>query len=218
MNKKTLAMPLAAALMTVAPFAAAAQDMQNKFGFETGVSTLGFYIGPHYKANDNLVARLPIYFGKIDLDEQFDNNDFNGSFDTASAGLMADYHPFRGGFSSGFRLSGGVVVGGYNLSADVTDPEVDGTVYTGTTEMEFKQSDSLAPVLAIGYAKTFNNGFGILAEIGAKFGTYTVTASSDFLTGTPLQADFEEGIRNFNQDLQDLPAIPFLTLGVSYRF
>ncbi|MDZ7906779.1 MAG: hypothetical protein U5N55_14160 [Cypionkella sp.] len=189
----------------------------NNFGYETGVSTLGIYIGPSYKVNDKFVARLPIYFGSVDLADQVDLDDFKGSFDTASVGIMADYHPFRGGFASGFRVSGGIAAGGYNLKGDITDPEIDGTVYTGKTEMEFKQSSAVVPVISVAYAKTFKNGIGILAEVGAKIGTYSVTASSDFLTGAN-KANFEADLKSANDELKELPAIPYITLGLSYRF
>ena len=37
----------------------------DKFDLETGVSTLGFYIGPDYEINKNIKIKTPLYFGKL---------------------------------------------------------------------------------------------------------------------------------------------------------
>jgi hypothetical protein len=200
-------------IVSLSPMSVLGQDMTDKFGVEFGVSTLGVYVGPNYKINDQLTARLPLYLGSLASNQTVDGNDVNGKLDSTSAAIMADYHPFRGAF----RVSGGMGFGGYDLSGSITNPEFDGTTYTGVVDVGLTQTHDVVPIISIGYAKTFNNGFGVLAELGAKIGTYTLTASDDAIPAAD-KAQFAADVAQVNSDLQDLGAIPFITLGLSYKF
>ena len=208
------ALTAAVVLVSLAPSASLAQDNSSPLGIEAGVSTLGIYIGPNYNLGDRLTARLPIYLGSATFQNSFEGNDATVNASTTSAALLADYHPFGGAF----RVSGGLGFGGYEVTSSIVNPNLDGTVFTGTADFNFEQKDNVVPVLSLGYAKTFKSGFGVVAELGAKFGTYTVASSSSFLP-SGQQADYDAEIARINRQFaNDIKATPFLTLGISYKY
>ncbi len=201
--------------VTIMGFTSAAlpQDSLKGVGFESGVSTLGVYLAPTYKINEKFVGRAAVYVGSITATETVDGNSVTGSFSTNSVALMADYLPF----GNGLRLSGGLGLGGYELSGATSNPTFNGTTYAGSVDVTVKQSQAVVPVLAVGYAKTFKNGIGLVAELGARIGTYSLTAS-DASIPAGQKAQFAADVAKVNKDLKDIPATPYLTLGLSYRF
>ena len=204
---------LTAAVSFVLPVQSIAQQAVNSFGVEAGVSTLGVYLGPKVQISDRFAVRLPVYVGSQSTSRTVDDNVVTGKFDLASSALMADYHPFNGAF----RMSGGVAMGGYEVTGSITNPVFNNRTYSGLVESTIRQTENTVPVVSFGYAKTFNNGFGILAEVGAKIGTYTLTASDTAIPNL-LKAQFNADVAAANDDLQQIKATPFVTLGMSYRF
>ncbi len=204
---------LGAVMAASFPVAGTAQTALQDFGFETGVSTLGAYVAPKYEISDKFTGRVPLFFGAMSATRTLDGNPATGNFNTASGAVMADYHPFAGAF----RVSGGVSVGGYNFTGTITNPKFNNNTYAGVANVTVKQSNDVVPVVSFGYAKTFKNGFGIVAEFGAKIGTYTLTAPDDFVPAGQ-KAQFATDLAQVNSDLKQVPAIPFVTLGLSYRF
>lgn len=209
MNKLILAI----GCLTALPSIGFAQDVGQSLGYETGVSTLGVYFAPTYEVNDKFSARAPIYAGQLSRTETIDGNPVTGKFDTTSGGLVADYRPFSGAF----RLSGGVIAGGYSVSGTITNPKFNNTTYAGTASVTLKQKQNIVPVVSVGYNKTFANGLGVLAEFGAKIGTYTLTASDNFVPAAQ-RAQYQADVAAANREIQKLPAVPFITLGLTYKF
>ena len=62
---------------------------------------------------------------------------------------MLDYYPS----GSGFRISGGLTVGGYNFDASTASLEFDGTTYTSDFDLNIKQDKNIVPVIALGYTR-----------------------------------------------------------------
>lgn len=211
-----IASTAAAALMVAGT--AQAQDI----GFDNvtvgaGVSTLGIFVEPSMPVAPNIEARLPVYLGSYsDTFTDDDNNDFSVDAQVTAAHVMADY--YLGSF--GFRLSGGLSLGGYKLDADATTPTItfDGTNYTGDFDFTVEQSNNVAPVLAIGIQREIAANFGFTAEIGARITTLEVSATGQEVLSTNNRDDFNADIAEINSDLEDIPAIPFISLGVTYRF
>ena len=82
-----------------------------------------------------------------------------------------------------------------------------------------KQKRDVAPVLAIGYARTLGNNWGIVAEIGARFTSLELTTTGqDSITNPTERAQFDADLAQANSDLSDIKILPFITLGVSYKF
>lgn len=99
-------------LLASTAYAAAEPSKPGDVGFEIGVSLNGASIAPTYDFTDvlpGLHARLPLTFGSLTYNETDDSgNTIDGSFETDTIGLFADYYPTGGGF----RISTGLMSGG----------------------------------------------------------------------------------------------------------
>jgi hypothetical protein len=192
---------------------ASAQSLDN-FGVEAGLSTLGFYIAPKADVAPQWQIRTPIYLGRISGTFDADGNDVRGRLTSNSAAVMADYK--LGG--AGFRLSGGVSYGGYKLTGSATTLTLEGNDYTGDFRATIKQKQEFAPVLAIGFARDLGSNWGLVAELGARITSFEVTTSGQDALAPADRAQFDADLAQVNSDLSDIKVLPFLTLGVSYKF
>ena len=186
----------------------------RKFGVETGLSTLGIYVAPTATHTDSISFRVPLYLASISRDFKYDGNNISGDFTTNSMALMADYA--LGG--SGFRVSGGLALGGYALEATITDPSLNGRTYDGTFTATLEQADKVAPVVSVGYTRKLGERIGFMTEFGARITDMELSTTGQELLSEPDRLDFEEDIADINNDLGGLGFIPFLTIGVTYSF
>ncbi|OZB20018.1 MAG: hypothetical protein B7X55_01760 [Rhodobacterales bacterium 34-62-10] len=193
---------------------AAAQTLEG-LSLETGLSTLGFYIAPKMDIAPQWQARAPLYLGSFSDNFDLDGSRVDGKLTSNSIALMADYKLG----DAGFRLSGGVALGGYKLEGTATSLTIEGNTYTGNFTAKLQQKNDLAPVLAVGYARDFGNNWGFVAELGARITTFEITTTGqDAITNPAERAQFDADLAQANRDLEDMKLLPFLTLGVSYRF
>lgn len=188
----------------------------DRFGIEGGVSTLGFHVAPSYEISERVTLRAPIHFGeysdKFDID---DNNDVDGKLRTAAISLLADIN-----IAYGLRASAGVSYGGYKVTADITDPVYDGNAYTGEVHTVLEQKNKFAPVVSVGYSYFFGRqkSWGITGEVGARITSLELKSDeSGLAAGTDL-SQYRADIREANDDLDDYGVIPYVTLGLAYRF
>lgn len=207
-------LPLAALLVSGLAAGASAQSLED-ITLEGGLSTLGLYIAPKIEIAPQWHARAPIYLGSLSDTFDVDGNDVDGKLTTNSVALMADYALG----SAGLRLSGGLSFGGYNLEGSASTLTIEGNTYTGNFTAELKQKRDVAPVLAIGYARSFGNNWGFVAELGARITSLELNATGqDMITNPAERAQFEADLAQANRDLSDTKLLPFLTLGISYSF
>ena len=193
---------------------ASAQRLEN-ITIEGGLSTLGLYIAPKLDIAGPWGARAALYLGSFSDNFDVDGNDIDGKLTSNSGAIMADYSLGN----SGLRLSGGLSLGGYQLEGTATTLTIEGNTYTGNFAAELKQKRDVAPVLAIGYARTLGNNWGIVAEIGARFTSLELTTTGqDSITNPTERAQFDADLAQANSDLSDIKILPFITLGVSYKF
>ncbi|OAN70104.1 hypothetical protein A8B83_14980 [Rhodobacteraceae bacterium EhC02] len=193
---------------------ASAQSLEN-LTIEGGLSTLGLYIAPKLDIAGPWGARAALYLGSFSDNFDVDGNDIDGKLTSNSGAIMADYSLGN----SGLRLSGGLSLGGYQLEGTATTLTIEGNTYTGNFAAELKQKRDVAPVLAIGYARTLGNNWGIVAEIGARFTSLELTTTGqDSITNPTERAQFDADLAQANSDLSDIKILPFITLGVSYKF
>lgn len=193
---------------------ASAQTLED-ISLEAGLSTLGFYIAPKIDIAPQWQARAPLYLGSFSDNFDLDGSRVDGKLSSNSVALMADYKLGN----AGFRLSGGVSLGGYKLEGSATSLTIEGNTYTGNFTAKLEQKNELAPVVAIGYARDFGNNWGFVAELGARFTSLEITTSGqDAITNPTERAQFDADLAQANRDLSDTKLLPFLTLGVSYRF
>lgn len=192
---------------------ASAQSLDN-FGIEAGLSTLGLYIAPKADIAPQWQIRTPIYLGRFSGTFDADGNDVQGRLTSNSVAVMADYK--LGG--AGFRLSGGVSYGGYKLSGSATTLTLEGNDYSGNFSATIQQKQDFAPVLAIGFARDLGSNWGLVAELGARITSLEVTATGQDALLPADRTQFDADLAQVNSDLSDIKVLPFLTLGVSYKF
>lgn len=210
--KKSIALALSITAATAT--GAAAQTLEG-LSLETGLSTMGFYIAPKMDIAPQWQARAPLYLGSFSDNFDLDGSRVDGKLTSNSIALMADYKLG----DAGFRLSGGVSLGGYKLEGTATSLTIEGNTYTGNFTAKLQQKNDLAPVLAVGYARDFGNNWGFVAELGARITTFEIsTTGQDAITNPAERAQFDADLAQANRDLEDMRLLPFLTLGVSYRF
>jgi len=185
------------------------------FGVGAGVSTLGFYVEGDVAVTPNFHIRTPVFFGFYNGDITYEGNTGNADIDVFSFPLMGDYSFGR----TGFRLSGGMSVGGYEASATFPGSiTLNGRTYNATITGNLKQDNNIAPVVAMGYNHTFKNNWGLSAELGARITTLGVTATGQETLTPADRAEFERELRSINNDLDKIGVTPFLSLGVTYKF
>jgi hypothetical protein len=206
--------PLAFVASAALATSAAAQSLDD-VTVEAGLSTLGFYIAPKIEIAPSITARAPIYLGSYSDTFDLDGNDVRGKLTSNSVALMGDYALGN----AGFRLSAGVSVGGYELEGRASTLTIEGNTYTGDFTAKLKQKRNVAPVIAVGYARTLGDNWGFVAELGARITSLEVsTTGQDQITNPAERAQFDADLAQVNRDLRDMKVVPFLTLGVSYKF
>lgn len=193
--------------------AAVAQDM-GKFGIEAGVSTLGAFVAPTYDVNDRLSLRLPVYLGSTSGDFEVEDNTVDGKFAVNSVALMADFSPW----SNAWRVSGGLGIGGYDLSGTTNNLTLDGNTYAGVSTVKVTQNEDLAPILSIGYHKEFASGLTIFGDVGGRIATYQMSVSTEAVLSPADQADLDASLADVNSDLADVGVTPFISFGLGFKF
>lgn len=177
-------------LITAAIVAASTANAQNmNFGLSdyqvgAGVSSLGAYVEGSAGITNNLRLRGTAYRAgyedTLKIDEGDVRSDVKADFDATSAHVMGDY--YFGGF--GFRASGGLAVGGYDLKGTTTEATLGGDRFFNSDGSEFtvnaKQKNNVVPVAALGWSRSFGakKQWGLSAEVGARFTTFEITPSS----------------------------------------
>ncbi|WP_425049647.1 hypothetical protein [Psychromarinibacter sp. S121] len=211
---------IAAGLLTAASITttaltgqAAAQDMTS-FGLEAGVSTLGIFVAPDFQLHNNFHLRTPIYFGNYSDTYDYDGNDVETDLSFGSVAVMADYYVM----GSGFRVSGGIAFGGYDADGIMRNPTIDGNTLAGDITGTFKAKNHVSPVLSVGYRHMFNDNWGMVIEGGARFTQYEIQTEGQDQLPPGSQADFEADIQDIQDDLDDFPVVPYISLGLTYNF
>lgn len=206
---------IASALFAAATTASA----QENLAVEGGLSTLGAYVAPSFQLRDNLRLRVPVFLGTYSDTFDLEGNKVKGELKVTAAHVMADY--YVGG--SGFRVSGGLSFGGYEVSGSANTLTIDGKTYTpstGSLDFKLEQKRNIAPVAALGYQKMFGNGnWGISGEVGARLTKMKFTSNGqDNLPTAQSKADYAKEVADINKELDDFAAVPFVSVGVVFNF
>lgn len=140
------------------------------------------------------------------------------------AGLFADWFYF-----GGLRFTGGLTFN--NLKANFV-AQGNGSNFTiGGQTFVSDPSDRLnisikypktTPYLGLGYGHQASTGFGVTFDIGASFGTATVSETHSGLNlGNPAlvsQANIDAELAQLRDGVAKIQYIPQVSLGVNYRF
>jgi len=206
---------IGAALVSGASSAMAQDFDVSRLSVDTGVSSLGFFISPSYEYNEHLSSRLNVYLGEFSDTFDADGTSVDGTFDSYSASVVADYQPW----SNGIFISGGLSLGGYKLSGSTTEIEYEGTTYNGDFGIDIQQKSNIAPVISTGYKYAGDAGFSAGFELGAKLVAQELSVSGiDTIASASDQAQLEDDIAQINSDFEDFPVIPFIALSVGWSF
>ncbi len=206
--------------MTAAATPALAENGRS-VAFGLGVGTLGAGASISTRLNDYLVLGVNGNYFALSKTVDYGGLSYSGDLELATAGLVADFHPFK----SGFMISVGVYWNGNNADFDVTPTNnvvIGGTTYTPAQagrldgRVEF---DNAAPFLGIGWdgALYGKSSFSFVARLGVLYqGEAKVTLTS---SGTVSNADIATETAQIRSDIEDnLEFYPVLFFGVKIPF
>jgi len=177
---------------------------------ESGISTLGGFVAPATALSDRVTLRVPVYLGGGAADAVLGGADARLRLATRSAAVLADYQ-----LGGGWRMTGGLALGGHRLTARAVDPEIDGTRIDGDITLELRQRRALAPIVALGWQRAYPSGWSVGADLGVKIARHRVSGSG----ATPgYEAQLAAEIDEINDALDAVPVVPFLSLSLGLRF
>jgi hypothetical protein len=209
-------------MLAVCGRAGAALD-EWALGLKTGTLGIGGELTTNLASNVNL--RGSIQWFALDFEAEFDDVDYDVDVEFLNPLLLADWYPFSGGF----RLSGGVLFNGTDISLDATSSEsieIGGETYSpdeiGTLRGESDFED-IAPYIGIGFHNPLSRDghWGFTADIGVAFiGSPNVNlkVTGPFADDPGLQADLAEEEAKIEDDLDKVRFFPVLSATLYYRF
>ena len=186
------------------------------------LSTLGLGLELGYRPSNYFAIRAGGNFFDYDKSLELDGIDYDGSLDLRSAGLIADIHPFGGGFrlSFGARLN----LNEASLSARPTEnTEIGDRVYTPAEigrikgEVDF---DRFAPYVGLGYegSPLPTEAFTLSLDLGVMYhGAPNVDLSATGHAAT-LAEDLEEERRKVEDEIETYKFYPVIALTAKLRF
>lgn len=200
-----------------------AEESAGGVGVTAKIGTLGFGVDATIGASDYLGFRVGVNTMSLGPSISRDEGTITTDLDWLSYGVLADLHPFGGGF----RISGGGLINKnkFKLKADLTKSvELDGQQYSLTDMSGEITFSELAPYFGIGYGNAvgadgnwhFSCDFGVMFQGSPKIAA-TATASDP-----ALQPIVDEALANELKDIQNdanaFKYYPVISVGVSYRF
>ena len=212
MNMKSLL--VAAALSSVSGAAIAQEAGDITVG--AGLSTFGLNFEAAYQINPQLRARGALMGGfSTDFEETEGGDNIKGEFNLGGAALLADYYPMQGGW----RISGGLFISNTDLTATGTvDVSETDTADNREATLTAKLENEIAPMLTTGYDWAFADGWAFTSEVGVIFGGgINVTVEADN-AADQADIDNDQELQDNIADAGDINALPYLSIGVSYRY
>ena len=180
-----------------------------------GVSTLGLTVEPSLRLSEQAGLRMLAASGNLDANETVDGIDYDGSLHVGGVGVMGDYYPTGGSM----RVSGGLLKHSMELTGRALGTvEVGGTTYpaidvTSTVE----PTNSVLPMVSVGYEQAVTDNFSLSADVGAIFvGEYSVSLTD--ATSTVSAADIAAETANAEDELNDMPVVPYIRIGGAFRW
>lgn len=187
-------------------------------GLRAGTQGLGAELG--IRVSDRFSLRAGYY--TADVSDNYEETDitYDGDVQLGGAGLIADFHPFKGSFhvSAGlFSNDNEIGIG----ATPTTSQDIGGTTYTpmqiGTLDGRIS-FDSTAVYAGLGWGRingdkrlSFLFDLGILNQ-----GSGDVDLSSS--TGLISNADLQAEIAEIESDIEDYDFWPVISFGIGIRF
>ena len=198
------------------------------FNVALKLGTLGLGFDVSTPINDKLSARFNLNGASYTDTDSQDGNDFEGTLDLMTAGILLDYYPFE----NNFRLSGGAYYNGNGFEGNVkpsatTTVDINGKEYNigdiGSLDSKIK-FDKVAPYIGLGWGNdTHDKGWGFTFDLGVLYhgegkGTLTPKDLSPLIDRAELDRNVKNEEQNINDDLSDYRVYPVVSLGVNYSF
>ncbi len=212
MNLKTI---LYATALTAVASTATAQEV-GEFTVGAGLSSFGaniegaYQVAPQFRARGAFMGGFSYEFEDSDGDAEI-----KGDFDLGGIAILADYYPL----GNGWRVSGGLFYSNTELSADGTVEVEDGmTTRDAEASVSATFENELSPMITTGYDLSFGDGWAFTSEIGVIFNggiNIEFDAEND---ADQADIDNDQDAQDLISDAGDITALPYLSLGVSYRF
>ena len=191
------------------------------------LGTLGLGIDVSTPINDKLSARFNLNGATYSDTQEKDNNEFEGTLDLLTTGVLLDYYPFE----NNFRLSTGVYYNGNGFDGTIkstkeTKIEIGDKEYSldelGSldTKLVF---DKIAPYVGLGWGNdAHDKGWGFTFDLGVMYhGEADVNLEAD-IKNQALAQEINDATKreevNSEDDLNDFQFYPVVMLGVNYSF
>ena len=186
--------------------------------FELGLSSRGLYIAGVYDFNDTMpgiAVRLPLTQGSATYDQIDDTSTtISGNFNFDTIGIFADYYPIN---KSGFRISGGMTSGGYELVSTMNRITNESNVTVlGDFTVSFMEEQSPLPTIAMGYSQK-NKDLGLFFDLSMRLSSWKVSVDGPALDR--LSNEEKQTVDNFIAEYeQTLDAfVPSAAFGILFR-
>lgn len=181
---------------------AAAPALGEEFRVGGGLTSLGPVVEGVRPLSERFALRGQLIGGlSVTVNSTFglggSDYDIDGSAHLGGVMVLGDYHPL----ASGWRISGGLFVSNSDLEADFVGP----VTFSG----EIRPEPQLAAVLTTGYTHALNDTWMLSADIGAIFSQLRVRTAN-------TSPDVLREVELINDDLDDLPVLPFASVTFSY--
>ena len=192
------------------------------------IGTLGLGVDISTPINDKLSARFNLNGASYTDKQTEDENEFEGTLDLLTAGVLLDYYPFK----NNFRLSGGAYYNGNGFTGNIkpsadTVIDINGQEYTvddiGSLDSDIS-FDKVAPYIGLGWGNNANSkGWGFTFDLGVMYhgegeANLTPKGIASIVNIPLLDSNVAAEEKDINDDLSKMKLYPVVALGVNYTF
>lgn len=209
-----------------------APNRKNGIALSPSVSTLGPGVELTKSINSRINARVGGNLLSADFNDSVSNIDYDADVNLESVSVMGDVYPWK---KSGFHLTLGLAynnnrvsgVGRMNGGSINLGGQTFQATDVGRVDADVSYSSPVAPFIGIGYGNPVskNKDFGFYIRAGALI---TGAPSVDFraVPNPSLPQAMQDEIRQgaaaeeaqIQDDLNNFPVYPVMSLGISYQF
>lgn len=218
------------AILSLSTFTTADESTKkSKHALGTSINTFGIGAFYTYKFNDNFHLRTTFHGLDADIDDiEYSDTDYDGDYESKSAGILLDWYPASRGWQRNIFISGGLMFYDTEFNGS-SSARLDDLVSVGNTsfrnprtsalELNVKHEDEVTPYIGIGWGNKSRGerGFAFVAELGLIYMNPTKVQLRSFVSPDPVSlADLERETRDIIDEEQGIQG--FGSVGVSYHF
>ena len=218
---------LSSALLVFSTTLLVAEDKPETLNMALKLSTLGFGVDVSTPISNNLSARFNLNGASYSDTDTQDGNDYEGTLDLLTAGLLLDYYPLK----NNFRVSGGVYYNGNEFKGTQTPSseqtiEINGIKYS-TDQVTAVNShvtfNQFSPYAGLGWGNdAHDKGWGFTFDLGVMYhGSADVTLTPEVknaLLAPIVNVAVKEEEKDVEDDLANYKIYPVVSVGVNYSF